>query len=435
MMKCIHMCTVVVSDFLHLFFTDTEMALQILLIALIGFAILHNLYITILLLKRLQQRNRVIIDQIVTGSRRNHVKRLQDKRKYWVKPGRTDLWFKNILKGEADESEWYDNFRMNKESFFTQCDKLTPYLQKQHVVRAPLSVEKQVRMFLYYISDEGRLRKTGNAFGTAKSTTSKVVRRVAHSISQHMSDYIKMPTTQDDIKSLVSRFKDAHGFPQCIGAIDGTHVPIIKPDSKPTSYINKNSTHSLNVQAVADYRYCFLDVVIKWPGSVHDARIFGNSSISTMFKDGTIPPCPAQIVDDEPAVPVCLLRDPAYPLLPHVMKEFNGGGQNMNEQLFGYRLSSARMVIEWAFGRLKGRFRCLKRQMDINLHDLPAVIHACFILHNFCELNNNPVPPALYEEAINYDRQFQSASGASTLSQSNNVDAKHNRNIFVKYFM
>lgn len=43
------------------------------------------------------------------------------------------------------------------------------------------------------------------------------------------------------------------------------------------------------------------------------------------------------------------------------------------------------MVIECTFGRLKMRFRALKRAMGINLNDLPFVIYACFILHNYSE--------------------------------------------------
>ena len=88
----------------------------------------------------------------------------------------------------------------------------------------------------------------------------------------------------------------------------------------------------------------------------------------------------------EPAVPVCKLGDPAYPLLPFLMKEFSKGGKNSRERFFGQRLSLARMVIEYAFGWLKARFGCLRREMNINLKELPLVIHSCFILHNFCEI-------------------------------------------------
>ena len=58
---------------------------------------------------------------------------------------------------------------------------------------------------------------------------------------------------------------------------------------------------------------------------------------------------------------------------------------------FGFKLSSARMVIECAFGRPKGRFGCLRREMDINIDNLLYVIHACFLLHNICELYKKPV--------------------------------------------
>jgi len=85
---------------------------------------------------------------------------------------------------------------------------------------------------------------------------------------------------------------------------------------------------------------------------------------------------------------------------------------------------------------LKSRFGALKKYMDINLHDLPTVIHTCFIHnHNYCEMNKEYVANDLVKKIMEYEREFQPNKDANARNLAGcEAIGKQTRNMFVKYF-
>ena len=68
---------------------------------------------------------------------------------------------------------------MSVESFLVLCQQLQEYLIKRNTrFRKAVSVQHQVALTLYCLSDDGRLRKTANSFGLEKSTVSAIFRHV-----------------------------------------------------------------------------------------------------------------------------------------------------------------------------------------------------------------------------------------------------------------
>ena len=261
-----------------------------------------------------------------------------------------------------EEHDWIQNFRMRKETFLYLCSQLRSVLQRQDtVMRKAISVGKWVAITLWCLDTPSESRTIGHLFGVARSTVCIIVHTTVNAIvNVLLRKYIVVPTGQH-LSPVVNGFDTKWKFPQCAGAIDGCHIPVRAPALNHTDHYNHKGWYSIIIQAVVDSEYLFCDIYVGWPGSVHDACVFANSSLYKKAIEGTILNGHVRCLDGKD-VPTVLVGDSGYPLLPWLIKPFTFSTVlTLKEKKFNYRLSRARIVVENAFGMLEAWWRRLSK--------------------------------------------------------------------------
>lgn len=138
-----------------------------------------------------------------------------------------EFW-EGVKDGLFGERWWKENLLVNKTTFDFLCSELRQYIHKQEThLRQPVSVEKRVTVTLWKLATNVEYRTIGALFGIGRSTVGKVVLETCNAISQHLlPKYVAIPEGAK-LRELVDGYEGRWGCPQAVGAIDGTHIPII----------------------------------------------------------------------------------------------------------------------------------------------------------------------------------------------------------------
>lgn len=114
------------------------------------------------------------------------------------------------------------------------------------------------------------------------------------------------------------------------------------------------------------------------------------------------------------------------------MKEYPHARTN-EEVIFNNMLRSARNPIKCAFGRLKARWQILNKRIDMGLVFVPSVVYACFVLPNFCEMQNMIIEDDAVAWQVACDR-LQPEDASDCLYSFNSADGAHVRNITTQFY-
>lgn len=195
--------------------------------------------------RKVRTRNLQILLQCIDASM-NMV-----ERSIWVR-NRSQIWWDNCT--SYTDNEWLCNFRVKKQTFHLICDELRPRLFRRNTqLREAIPVEKRVSLALYWFATGDCFRTIAHLFGVSKAIVWQSVHEVASGLKSLTRQHISIPTG-DRLKEVTRGYEERCGFPQCAGAIDGTHIPILSPRDNPSDYYNRKGWHSILLQAVVDHR-------------------------------------------------------------------------------------------------------------------------------------------------------------------------------------
>jgi hypothetical protein len=62
-------------------------------------------------------------------------------------------------------------------------------------------------------------------------------------------------------------------FKNCLGALDGSHIPLSVPEEKTAAFRNRKGTLSQNNLGAVTFDMTFVFVHAGWEGSAHDGRV------------------------------------------------------------------------------------------------------------------------------------------------------------------
>ena len=175
-------------------------------------------------------------------------------------------------------------------------------------------------------------------------------------------------------------------MPHVLGAIDGKHIRITKPNKTGSTYFNYKHFFSIVLFALVDADYRFLYVDVGAEGRASDSTLWKGSDLYTDLYSADNPlgvPAPARFPGYVGELPFYFVADDAFELSENLMKPYPTTKLSMSQRIFNYRLSRARRIVENAFGILATRFRILRREIEMAPKHASVVVLACVALHNY----------------------------------------------------
>lgn len=245
-----------------------------------------------------------------------------------------------------------------------------------------MDTTEQLGIFLYAVSTDLSMRKLAERFQRSTETINRTYHKVMHHFLQpeFYKTFVTFPTASTPLSDCI---EDSNRyfpyFKDCIGAVDGSHIPVSPSEHERAPFRNRKGFLSQNVLAACDFDSKFILVLSGWEGSVADSTLWLEGR-----RIGILPIPEGKYFLGDAGFANCDTCLTPYRGVRYHLKEWasaNKKPQN-KEELFNLRHSSLRNVIERTFGIIKSRFKILMTPRPFKMEAQARIVPALCALHN-----------------------------------------------------
>ena len=345
-----------------------------------AYLLLQNLYLLQVLIRRRRQRRQRRRRPAMPLCRRIWA------REWLLRRPRFGIHDHLLQELNKEDPRSFRNFvRLSPELFDEMVQRLTPHLAKKETrLRSPLPVSLKIAVTLRFLSTGCSYTDLQYSFRVSLSAISLFVPQVCKAIIRsYKPEVLNLPRTPEQWKEVADGFSAKWNYHNCLGAVDGKHVPIRKPVGGGSTYFNYKKFHSIILMAVADAKYRFVYINVGAAGADGDAGTWNRCQLYRYVRDNRAGiPEPEPLPSDDEPVPYHFVGDDAFGLDDHMMKPYSHRSQVRPERIFSYRLSRARRTVENAFGLLQARFRVFEHSLYVRPWKARLIVTCCVVLHN-----------------------------------------------------
>lgn len=181
-------------------------------------------------------------------------------------------------------------------------------------------------------------------------------------------------------KRRVESCRNSSPLQACQGASDVSMAPSSLLGGlvvmKQNCIVGRKTFFAYNVMAVCDASLCFTSLVVNWPGSAHDSRVFNESALCQALQGGRYRGF--------------LLGDSGYPCRTYLLTPYPNP-RAPHEIRFNEAHARTRNCVERVFEIVKRRFGVLAVLIRTKLAARSDIIVAAVVLHNIALFNNLPL--------------------------------------------